>query len=190
MTKSFINRLFNERREIVGNQEVLGEVYQYYYQDLMWYGLSLTNNQEESEYLISDAFYKLLLNIEELEANHLKYWLMNVMKHQFLDNQKRQKTRENYLKKDKKNNSVYLDGNVEPFDNVLKQKEQRLLLLKMIQKLPEIYHELLVLHYFLDFSIQEIAGFTQRSNGQVRTILYRGRKMLKERIGEKYDVFF
>ncbi|HJF33011.1 MAG TPA: hypothetical protein K8V56_14715 [Sporosarcina psychrophila] len=34
--------------------------------------------------------------------------------------------------------------------------------------------------YFLEWSIQEISNFLNLSNGQTRTILYRGRKKLKE----------
>lgn len=165
------------------SREVFEKIYKRFYQDLIWYGLSLTHNKEEAEDLLSDAFYKLLLNMDKMEESYVKYWLMNVMKHQLLDNLKKKKHQRSYEANEKKQVIVGTEQPEELYD----KQEKKQALFHLINQLPVMYKETLVLHYFSDFSISEIASFTNRTNGQVRNILYRGRKQLKERMAEEND---
>lgn len=49
-----------------------------------------------------------------------------------------------------------------------------------ILKLPLIYREVIILHYFEDLKVSEIARVLGQAEGTVKSKLFRGRKLLKE----------
>lgn len=63
-----------------------------------------------------------------------------------------------------------------------------------IASLPTIYSTVLILYYFEDFSPQQIADITETPKRTVETRLFRGRKLLKDRLhpllsgGECHDM--
>ncbi len=50
---------------------------------------------------------------------------------------------------------------------------------KCIRKLPEIYREVIILHYFEEMKVTEIAQVLQQSEGTVKSRLSRGRESLE-----------
>lgn len=57
-------------------------------------------------------------------------------------------------------------------------------LLEELHKLPEKYAVVLYLHYYEEYSVKEIANAIKRNENTVKTLLQRGRKLLKEKLKE------
>ncbi len=62
---------------------------------------------------------------------------------------------------------------------VMKQVERKEFV-QLVLKLPLSYRQVIVLHYYQDLSIEEVAHVLETSQGAVRNKLYRGRKKLKQ----------
>ncbi|WP_314061747.1 sigma-70 family RNA polymerase sigma factor [uncultured Vagococcus sp.] len=154
----------------------ISQLFERYYSDLILYGLGLTKNQKIAEELVSDAFYKLLLNIESVELNRCKFWLMRVMKNSYIDRFRKDRKLTFYDEADR-----LPAHEVNGLEEVL-QEERRRELMEAIQQLPGIYGEVMILYYFLELDGKEIASYLRLTAGQVRTRLYRGRLLLKERL--------
>ena len=73
------------------------------------------------------------------------------------------------------------------------EKQQLTLLLKRaIDKIKEEYKEVLILRYFDDLEIEEIAKITKKNTKQVYNLLSRGKLALKETLlkeGYHYEKF-
>ncbi|MCH4886862.1 sigma-70 family RNA polymerase sigma factor [Acidaminobacter sp. JC074] len=155
--------------------DVLDKLYKSYYRELYLYVFSLCKNHHLTEELVSDTFYKAIMSLNGNEK-HMKYWLLRVAKHLWFD----------YLKK---KSSISID-NLElestesgPLDNLLKTEDKRMLY-KSVLSLPNKYKEVLILYYYNDYSLKEIAMILKISPGAARTLLYRARIKLKEIIHE------
>ena len=55
---------------------------------------------------------------------------------------------------------------------------------KLVEDLPEIYKTVIILYYFEDFSPQEISDITGVPKRTIDTRLFRGKNLLKSRMGE------
>lgn len=80
-------------------------------------------------------------------------------------------------------------------EDLLLRQETAAAVQAAVANLPDIYRTVLILYYFEDFSPQEIAEITDTSKRTVETRLFRGRKLLKEKLnsslsgGEGHDMF-
>ncbi|MCL2427360.1 MAG: sigma-70 family RNA polymerase sigma factor [Oscillospiraceae bacterium] len=61
-------------------------------------------------------------------------------------------------------------------------------LMSELQKLPQKYMTVVHLHYYEDMSVNEISEVIGKSPSAVKMRLSRAREMLKEHLGEDYDV--
>lgn len=162
---------------MAGEERQLEKLYTLYVQEVTLYAQVLTQDRGEAESLVSDAFFKL--SLQKTFPPEAKFWLLRVIKNQFIDQQRRQKrwgwqTLEKFIFPVK-----------ETPESVLFQSETYAELYQSIEKLNSPYQEVIIFFYFLDWSVAEIGEFMQLNSGQVRTILYRARKQLKEVIGDE-----
>lgn len=157
-------------------QEAIERLYQAYGQGMLLYAWSLTKHKSDAKNLVSEAFYQLAL--QKTAPKEIKFWLYRVIKNGFLDQQRRKKRWKFTLFHHEAKSQT------QQVDEWLIEKESHQALYRSIEKLTPPYKEVLVFFYFLDWSIQEIADYLALSNGQTRTILYRGRKKLKEDLGD------
>ncbi len=57
-------------------------------------------------------------------------------------------------------------------------------LLTELQKLPDKYSVVLYLFYYEEYSIREIGRLLNKKESSVKTLLHRGRRLLKKRLEE------
>lgn len=69
-------------------------------------------------------------------------------------------------------------------ERVVMDQSERDELVVQVQSLPSMYRQVIVLHYYADLSIAEVANVLYVSEGTVRTRLHRARKQLKKQMGE------
>ncbi|MBU1063148.1 sigma-70 region 4 domain-containing protein, partial [Patescibacteria group bacterium] len=71
--------------------------------------------------------------------------------------------------------------------NLIKQSEIIFDLTVIETRLPELkdeYREIIVLHFINELSIKEIAKILEKSNGNIRVLIHRAVKALKDLIGQ------
>lgn len=162
-------------------QEEWKIIYQTYRKPLFLYALSLAKNRQDAEDLPQETFMKAFLSYQS--TGSIKYWLVTVLKHEFL-NLCRRRNREaldggemilNRKAGDEKDVSEY----------VIEQEDRRRML-QAIQKLPTISKEILMESIYFHFTDEEIAKMHGTTRENVRKIRSRAKQklitMLKEEL--------
>lgn len=122
------------------------------------------------------AVYKDLHTINESQA--VMSWMKSIAFHKSMDYFRR-------MEKDvlTENNmddvsDVPEDKTLRLPEDVMEKEESGRLIRDLIHELPDRYRRVLILHYFLECSVAEIAQETGMPEGTVKTMLYRARKEL------------
>jgi len=152
------------------------------YPPLLIYATSLTKNPLEAEDLVQEALYRFLIYYDKLDIDdEINYqgWLCKVIRNYFLDTKRKEKK-----KKDIDHYLTFLQRQENP-NNVLTQfikKNEYTLLYEKILQLNYPYKDVLIFYYFFDMSLSTIASILDLKTNNVKIILYRSRKMLKEEL--------
>ncbi|MCB0305223.1 MAG: sigma-70 family RNA polymerase sigma factor [Calditrichaeota bacterium] len=158
----------------------------------------MVHNEEDREEICQDVFVKVYQNLSKFEQkSKLSTWIGRIAYNTCI----------NYLKKKKvplyedlapaesgesgssQNKGSYLDrvpGGAKLADETVSDKEMYKFLHEEIAQLPVQYRAILTLYHMDDLSYQEIGEIMSLPDGTVKSYLFRARKLLKERIIEKY----
>lgn len=159
------------------DKDILELLYSRYYNEARLYCLALCGNLETAEDLVADAFVKAYLSLPN-DVPSFRYWLFRVCKNLWIDLLRKQK---------RQTDSTYetwpADLNT-PETEALKE-EQRIILRQAIERLEQSDRELLLLHYYFDMPLYEIAKLQNKSYVAIRQRLTRLRQTLKKRLEEQ-----
>ena len=164
---------------MINNQ--LEELYIKYYRELYLYALSLCKSHYQAEDLVSETFFKALLSLDE-DKPYIKYWLFRVCKNLFLDNAKKSKE-----SSDTDSLEIMLSTEKTPLENIIDNEERKQLYI-LVMKLRPSYREIIMLYYYCDFTLKEIATTTGLTEGAAKTILFRARKKLKTALEDRNEI--
>lgn len=142
----------------------------------MLYALSLCRNKHVAEDIVSTAFFRALQSVDHV--THFKAWLLAVVRNECFSLCRKRK-RLMYDPPD----ACMLREEEDVCEAVLREEEYKALY-RAIRLLPETQREVIELFYFSGMSISDIAGITEKSEGNVKVILHRARKKLKEMLEE------
>jgi len=156
-------------------EQDLDALYRRYYPQLYLYAFSLCKNSHQAQELCSDAFYKALLSCREDDGSFL-YWLLRVCKNSYID-QWRKRQRQSALPLE----SLARPQEEDPLEQLLRREEQRELYAALLT-LPPRSREALLLHYFQQLPLKEVAVLLGLSPGGARTLLYRARLQLRQQL--------
>ena len=138
----------------------------------------LTHHHQTAEDAVQEAFVQCYLHLSELrDPAQFKWWFYRIL------------TRIAWRKKAK-------DGKTIPIADIFPAKEKELetgnpspdgaedreTLEAYLNQLDKIHRTVLILYYFNDFSVKEIAAILDCSEGTVKSRLYHGRQKLKEKL--------
>lgn len=156
------------------------EFYNQHSRDIYLYLLSLCHDTHIAEDLVQETFVKAMLSLD-VSHNNVKGWLFRVAKNLWIDY-----LRKNKYSSDMDINNINIQDSSQDIINKLIKNEESAQLYKKIMTLNTSMREVITLYYFLGVDQKQIAGLMNISNGAVRTLLYRARKILKEKIEEGY----
>ncbi len=146
------------------------KIYKENYQLVYKYLLSLTHNEDISEELTEETFYKATTNISKFKNNSsLSTWLCKIARNLWIDEIKRR----NKLAKIDENDVIVTE-------DVFLEKEERMQLFKSIQKLDVLTRDVIYLKIKGDLSYKEIAEIMNATETWVRVTFYRGKEKIKE----------
>lgn len=150
------------------------------YPTLLIYATSLTKNPIEAEDLVQEALYRFLISYDKLNDNkqlNYKAWLCTVIRNHFFDTKRREKKKRNI---DQYLTSISVEQSNETLLDNFINKSNNAILYKKILDLNYPYKDVLIFYYFFDMSIQTIATILNLKENNVKVILYRSKKKLKE----------
>lgn len=131
-------------------------------------------NADDSEDVLQDTFIKLLYNSPGFkDENHKKAWLIRVT----------QNNCKNLLKSFARKNISYDDLQI---PSLSADDDLKMDVVKQVISLPVKYKSAIILYYYNDYSVSEIAHILKISKSAVKMQLKRGRELLKIKL-EDYE---
>lgn len=162
------------------DSDVIEQLFIKYYNDVLLYSMSLTKDVSSAEDLAQDAFYKALKSADDSITN-FKAWALTVCRNMFL-NKRRKYSKITALTDD------LSDERDEVLTKIVRDEKYRALY-NAINILPENLKEAILLFYFENLKISEIATMLAKSENNVKVMLYRGREQIKSILENKHNGF-
>ncbi|KOY84216.1 sigma-70 family RNA polymerase sigma factor [Lysinibacillus macroides] len=164
--------------------EDLSDLYESYANDVKHFLICLTSNVDLAEELTQETFYQALKSIKRYNGEcKMSVWLCQIAKHTYY----------NYLKKEKRNNMIYMDmdnpSNANLPDDEIIKRNTLIAIHKEIHLLHEPYREIFLLRTSIHLSFKEIGEIFDKSENWARVTYYRAKLKLVERIqGDAYEL--
>ena len=156
-------------------KEFITETVHTYGDGIIRLAFSYMKNQADAEDILQDTMLALLKSNKSFEnAQHQKAWLLRVA-----INLCKNRLRCAWFQ------SVLPLSNAQDVSVDLTHDESNLL--TVIAKLPLKYREVIHLFYYEDYSCKTIATLLQKKESTVRSLLSRGRLLLKEKLQGDYN---
>ena len=158
-------------------QEVLLEYIKTNQNNLYKIAFTYTRNQEVALDVVQEAITKALENISKLRnEEYVKTWFYRILINEALKTRKRYT---NYLEYELLENETYVNSHEEKIIENLDIYEN-------IYNLNNKLKTVIILRFFENMKIEEIAFITKTNVNTVKSRLYKGLKELKFKIDKKY----
>ncbi len=168
------------------DKEAFIKAYDLYLDDIYRFLYFKVGNSQEAEDLTSTAFLKTwdyIQNSSITDFKTLKSLLYKVARNLVIDHY-RKKSTQTVIHKD----DGSLANTVDKSHDIAKEAELVFdvkIIKEKIFELKDEYREVIILRYINELSISEIAVALDKSNGNIRVILYRALKALREIIDQE-----
>ena len=127
---------------------------------------------EQARDLVQEAFAKMWLKVEEINASKAKSYLFSTGYNTMIDQIRRDKKKGNY-------NEV----EAQKLSHSQQYSDLNEILHEALETLPEKQKSVVLLRDYEGYSYQEIGEITSMSESQVKDYIFRARKALKQYIG-------
>lgn len=134
---------------------------------------SYTKNEEDALDVVQEAMYKALYSVENIkEVNYIKTWSYKILVRTSID----------FIRKNRKYNNM---TDIDLIDETGEyDKYTDLDLRRALEELPIEYKSIIILRFFEDLKIEEVAIILDENVNTVKTRLYTALKKLKLKIEE------
>lgn len=175
--KQTLSRLKNR------DKDVFTEVYDNNVADIHRFVYFKIGNKEEANDLTSIIFLKTWNHIQNNtleDAKTLRALLYKVARNAIIDYYREQGSRKSVSLDDEENPVDVPDLRSETHQERLDQERNLELIRSKLPFLKEEYREVIIMRFINDLSLEEIADITQKTRGNVRVLLHRALKALKD----------
>ncbi|MPM31845.1 RNA polymerase sigma factor SigV [bioreactor metagenome] len=167
-------RGFSKRSETI-DEELLQELIDVDKHRLYRIAYIYVKNEEDALEIVQEAVYKAFLSIKKLkEPQYFNTWITKIIVNSSLD----------YIKK--RNKVIYFGEEEELFGVGTKDKEY-LDLYDAVDKLQGTYKTVIILKYFEDLKIRDIAKILELSESNVKNYMHKALNMLRVELKEGED---
>lgn len=169
-----------------GDIDVFGELVHRYEAKMQRYARKFLSSQEDIEDLVQDVFIKAYTNMQSFDTNfRFSPWLYRIAHNTFV----------NELKRKSRFGLGVFEADVllpqlpskESADTLVLENELKAEMEKTLADLSPKYREVLILHYFEDFSYQEISDILQIPVTTVGVRIMRAKQKIKPSLKAAYE---
>ena len=151
------------------------EIYRKYCMPLKKYVISLCHNADTADDIVSETFYRAILNIDTFEGSNLFGWLCTIAKNLYF-NQLKKKDNNNASLDDEDFIQVASSSDVE--EDVIKNAQHQRLM-ECISDLSETERQVVTLRISADLTFSEIGRVLNKTENWARVTFYRCKEKLK-----------
>ena len=180
-------KLINEPQAVIAdNREAFGEIVRRYQDMVSAVTFSMTGNLQQSEDLTQETFVAAWQNQQSLrDTEKLPAWLCGIARNLSRNWLRRTESERRSLSAaslDEMPDELLSGATHSNPAHQLEREEQAALLWAILETIPELYREPLVMFYRRNQAVAEIAAALEMSEDNVRQRLVRGRAYLKEEV--------
>lgn len=140
----------------------------------------LMGNKEDAKDVVQDTFVTVCFEINKLKkAEAFTAWFYRILTNNARANLKKHKRE---LPKEESEMQQINMKVQEDFSDMLLKQEEHKQLRKLINQMDEKYRTVIVLYYYNEFSIGEIAEIVDCRQGTVKSRLFKARKILEQQL--------
>lgn len=166
------------RRAMKYDENALAALLKQYQEYLYKIAYIYHKNEQDALDAVSECVARVYTNLPRLKhPAYFKTWITRILLNEVLDQVKKKKRLLSY---EQLVESGYEAVSYE--DSI--SHEEKIDLFFAIEQLPSHYRKVLILKYFNELSLKEIAEIMEISIGNVKTLLYRGRNQLRKILEE------
>ena len=153
------------------------ELVQQQSRNLYGHAFRILRNQEEAEDAVQEVFIKLWNLGKKLDEYNSLVALSTTMIKNFCIDQIRKK--KHFIQEENEERDIQNADNNSPFE-LMQSRESENILLQIIDQLPDIYKNIVILREIDDLSYEEISLQTEQNINTIRVTISRARKMIRE----------
>lgn len=178
--------MFNERevipKVIKGDMKAFNLLVKQYERLVYYVIYKLVDNREDAEDISQDVFIRIYKSLNEFAyQSKLSTWIAKVTYSITI----------NHLRRSKQDWFTEYPEDVDDYhftedspESVMVKKDISTYINHLITQMPYQYKTVLTLYHLNEFSYQEIHEITEWPEGTIKSYLFRGRKLLKEKLEE------
>lgn len=150
--------------------------------------LRLTGDRQESEELVQDAFVRAYRGLESFRGDaKFSTWLYRIVYNLCMTKiSRRRPQNETVDLREEELDNIYVDEDGIGVDEKLENEERKLIVRDEVNELPEKFKTVVTLFYLQEMSYEEMTEVLNLPIGTVKTNLFRGRNLLRERILSRF----
>ena len=133
------------------------------------FALKNTRDSEQAKDLVQDAFEKLWIKKDQIDASKAKAYLFQIVSNALIDRARRVKLNAAFREQLSSNDSLVFNETVD-----LKKTLE-----DAVAKLPDIQRHVILLRDYEGYSYEEIGAITSLSEQQVKVYIFRARQKLR-----------
>lgn len=172
-----------------GDQEAFNQIYGIYANKLYRTACLISGNKEDSEDILQETFIKCFLHCREVKSpEYFEKWLMKIMVRtswRVIKQRKAAVSTDDLLNNEAYGGlaqAVFEDRQTPgPLDCVIGREEQTTMM-EAVQSLDIKLRTVIVLYYYEELSVREIAGLTGSLEGTIKSRLHTARTKLKKQL--------
>ena len=169
-----------------GSEKAFSDLFNYYYKDVYYFALKNCQNEDIACDITQETFIEIINTLGKLrEPAAFVTWMKRIAYHQYTDYYKKQGVREKHespISENEDGVSIldFLEEDKQDFipDQALDQQELRKILLDFLDQLSPDLRSAMILYYYDELPISEIAQIQQVSINTVSGRLRYGRKAM------------
>lgn len=166
-----------------GDGEAFGALFSHFEPDVARLCTRLLRSPDEAKDAAHETFLRARQGFHQYDAERpFRPWLLGIAAHHSLDRLRRHQTERELFAAE-----VDPDAGIDPGPSPLQGEldaELRRRMLAAIDTLPDRYRAPLVLRYYSEFDYETIGELLEISRGQVGSLLYRARVLLRTQLSE------
>lgn len=165
--------------------EAIEKVFSLYGNRLFRAAYLLCGNESDSRDLVQETFLQALKSIKKFKAKSTFYtWIYGILLNVFRNHARKKR----FLPLSSEVSRNNPDSTVR-VESRLDQERVFSSIYELIQSLSSVHREVLILRYYEDMKIKEIAEITSVSQGTVKSRLYYATSFLREKMSDDLNLF-
>ena len=174
---------------LAGNEDRFRELIERYQSRLVNYLNRMLHNKEDAHDLTQDVCLKIYGALDRFDPSYrFSTWLFRVAQNAAIDQIRKRRLKLVSLQRPETSESEggewELPGNEPTPYHTARNVERGMAIRRAVEELPWEYRELITLRHYGELSYDEIATLKEMPLGTVKNKLFRGRQMLKEKLGD------